>query len=139
MNDDLKIRELVRQVIEIHSPEELFLIQEFNIKKIKKGPTQVGPLHDGIGISGDLLLPILWLIFSELIRETAKLTAAKCLNYVVEFWKKSVAGSATSADRANALNSLQQKLIEEGISHERAAVLASTILDVYLNDRPDRA
>lgn len=153
-----EVRHVVRNVIADHAPEELVLLDAaeqvppaVRNKRLAPGNSTREALGFGLEVATALVVPILWLVLTELARQTAQTVAESTTEGVRGWWRgrRNRRGGTEEPTIVPPLSREQISLVrgkvldqcaEAGIEPGRATAIANAVfheLAVYAPEAPD--
>lgn len=128
---------LVIQVLDVESPEELFLVESYNPSDRTMGITAKGPLgFGGADTVIALMLPIIYKFFDTLMDEIFK-DAAKDLVKRIKTYVLSRPENQLQADAEHEtlVTLVREELELAGLDISRSSSVANTVLDALVKNK----
>ncbi|WP_370261997.1 hypothetical protein [Streptomyces sp. V4I8] len=121
-----EVRHVVRNVIAEHAPEELVLLDAAEQvppaarnKRLAPGNSTREALGFGLEVATALVVPILWLVLTELARQTAQTVAESTTEGVRGWWR----------GRRNRRGGTEEPTIVPPLSREQISLVRGKVLD----------
>lgn len=124
-----EVRHVVRNVIAEHAPEELVLLDAAEQLPPAARNKQLAPGHStrealgfGLEVATALVVPILWLVLTELARQTAQTVAESTTEGVRGWWRG-------RRSRKGGLGATEEPAIVPPLSTEQISLVRGKVLD----------
>lgn len=154
----IEVRIVVRNIIAEHAPEELILLDAAEhldpaarTRQLTPGGGSRETLGYGLETAAALILPVLWLVLTELARQTAQTAGESAAEGLRGWWRERRRGRAGSAAEdepvivpplsAEQLGLVRQRVLDQcaqaGIGTARATAVANAVFHELSVGTPD--
>ena len=122
------IRAITLDVLEVHSPDESFLVETYDPNRDYTGKAASGPQGFGAEIAVALLLPVVWKLVEKLLEEAAKELGQEWVRRLIAAWKVRANDTAPAETLdTEVVEEIKRRLIAGGVEDVKVTALAATI------------